>query len=61
MGRLLRLRDVEAELGVSRWTLYEWIRQGRLPALRLASGQLRVRVEDLEEFKEQMERKSSHV
>ena len=46
--RLLPLKDVEARLGLSRWTLYEMIRAGRLPAIKLRSGQYRVREEDVD-------------
>jgi len=43
MEKLLKLAHLEESLGVSRWTLYEWIKSGRLSAIRLRSGQYRVR------------------
>ena len=45
---LLPLRDVERKLGVSRWTLYEMIRTGKLPAVKLASGHYRVKASIVE-------------
>ena len=41
--RLLSLRDVELILGLTRWTLYELIKNGKLPAVKLSSGHYRVR------------------
>jgi len=41
-SRLLSLREVERCLSLSRWTLYEMIRSGRLQAVKLSSGQYRV-------------------
>jgi excisionase family DNA binding protein len=32
---LLGLRDAAASLGLSHWTLREWIRQGKLKSVRL--------------------------
>lgn len=32
------LAEVEREIGVSRWTLYRWIKRGKLFALLLPSG-----------------------
>ena len=43
--KLLPLREVELRLGLTRWTLYELIRAGRLPAIKLQSGHYRVREE----------------
>lgn len=43
--RLLPLKDVERRLGVTRWTLYEMIKAGKLPAVKLESGHYRVREE----------------
>jgi len=45
---LLPLRDVERKLGVSRWTLYDMIRAGRLPAVKLTSGHYRVKASVVE-------------
>lgn len=57
MGRLVSLRIAEYRLGVSRWSLYEWI---RLPAIKLGA-QYRVRESDIEclkgEFKQDGKRR----
>ena len=47
---LLPLREVERRLGLSRWTLYDLIRKGKLKAVKLQSGQYRVPQEDLDAF-----------
>jgi len=46
--RLMPLREVEHQLGLSRWTLYDMIRSGKLPAVRLASGHYRVPASSVE-------------
>ncbi len=38
----LKLAEAERALGVTRWTLYRYIHQGRLPASRLPGGHFRV-------------------
>lgn len=35
-------------LGVSRWTVYDWVRERRIPCLRLAPRTLRFRRSSLE-------------
>ena len=45
---LLPLREVERRLGLTRWTLYQLIRRGELPAIRLGSGHYRVSVDVVE-------------
>ena len=35
--RMIPLRVVEDELGVSRWTLYQWIRDGKLAVIKVGS------------------------
>lgn len=47
---LLRLRVVQAELGVARITLLRWIKAKRLPAVRVGQ-QWRVKRSVLEELK----------
>ena len=42
LGEMLRLAEVEREQGVSRWTLYEWLRSGKLVGVKLACGHYRV-------------------
>ena len=40
--RMLRLGEVEVRLGVSRWTLYDWIKANTINAIRLPSGYFRI-------------------
>ena len=48
---LLKVDEVAAELGLSKFTIYRRIEQGHLPALRLGeNGQLRVTRAALDEF-----------
>ena len=47
---LLGLRDVERRLGLTRWTLYEMIRKGSLPAVKLQSGHYRVSEQAVDEI-----------
>jgi excisionase family DNA binding protein len=37
-SRLLTVREVAAELGVSPVTVYRWVTDGRVPAIRLGVG-----------------------
>lgn len=55
MGKLkvLKLADVQAELGVSRWTLYEWLRTGRLHGFKLPCGHYRIPVDELSKLRSQ--------
>jgi excisionase family DNA binding protein len=46
-GDLLNLRDAAARLGCSPLSLYEWIRLGRMPAVRLGRA-IRIRRTDVE-------------
>ena len=50
--RLLTITEAALQIGVNRATLYRWLRAGRLPAYKLASNTLRVRLVDLREFVE---------
>lgn len=45
---LLTARDVAELLGVTPATVLRWTRQGALPAVRLPSGQIRYRPEELD-------------
>ncbi|HVF78817.1 MAG TPA: helix-turn-helix domain-containing protein [Solirubrobacteraceae bacterium] len=47
---LLTTREVAAQLGVGRSTVYRWITAGQLPAIRIGSGRcapIRVPVDEL--------------
>ena len=48
MTRLLTAREVAELVGVSAETVLRWTRAGRLPALRLPSGAIRFRQEELD-------------
>lgn len=39
---LLRPGEAATYLNVSRWTIYRWVREGRLKATKIGSGSLRV-------------------
>lgn len=47
---LMNTKDAAQYLRVTRNTLYLWIKQGRLPVIRMAKQILRFRRKDLEEF-----------
>ena len=32
-SRMLKLSDLQVELSVSRWTLYEWLKEGKLQGI----------------------------
>ena len=46
-AKVLKLADIQAELGVSRWTLYEWLRNGKLKGFKLPCGHYRVPADEL--------------
>lgn len=48
---MLTLDSVQSILRVSRWTLYAWIREGKLEALRLPSGRFMVPEREVERIK----------
>ena len=48
--RLLTLHEVAHMLGVSYWTVYNWIREGKLKGVKVASGRWRVPKSALEKF-----------
>lgn len=48
MQRLLTLDEVADELRISRRTLYLWIRQKRIKAVKLPNGKLRIESSELE-------------
>lgn len=41
-GKLLRPREVAAQLAVSRSTVYRWFWEGKLQGVRLKTGSLRI-------------------
>ncbi len=49
-SRCLSIREVAAELGISRTTAWELVKEGQLPAVRITPRCLRVAREDLERF-----------
>ena len=51
--KVLKLADIQEELGVSRWTLYEWLRNGKLKGFKLPCGHYRVPADELAKFKSQ--------
>jgi len=48
MQRLLTVNEVAKELRISARTLYLWIKQGRIKAIKLPSGKLRIESSELE-------------
>lgn len=53
--RMLRLGEVEIRLGVSRWTLYDWIKEGTIEAMRLPSGYFRIAESEVERILQERE------
>jgi excisionase family DNA binding protein len=47
MDEYIRLTEAQRALGVSYWTVLRWVREGRLEAIRLPGGQLRVKKADV--------------
>lgn len=47
---LYRTREVAAHFGVMNRTVIDWVRKGRLTAIRLASGQYRITVESFQKL-----------
>jgi excisionase family DNA binding protein len=50
LGRLLTVEEVAAHLGQHPVTVYETIRAGIIPAVRLGTRSIRVRESDLEDY-----------
>lgn len=48
--RLFTLSEVAYMLGVSYWTVYNWVREGRLKGVKVPTGRWRVPRSALEEF-----------
>jgi len=51
MVKVLKLADLEKELGVSRWTLYDWLRTGKLHGFKLSCGHYRIPMNELQRLK----------
>jgi len=47
---VFKLAELERELGVSRCTLYKWLRSGRLRSFGLQSGHSRIPLGELHKF-----------
>lgn len=52
-GRLLTARAVAERLDLSPETVLRWVRRGDLPAIRLPSGAIRFREDDVEAWLEE--------
>ena len=50
-----RLLELEREIGVTRWTLYRWIKRGKLSAILLPSGQFVVSDDEANRLKRDLE------
>ncbi len=50
--RLLRAEEAATFLGVSKWTIYRWIEDGRLRATKVGPGCLRIFSESIEDLVE---------
>ncbi len=46
--RMLPLSEVEQRLQLSRWSLWNWIRDGKLRAVKQPNGHYRVRESEVE-------------
>lgn len=46
--RLLRPEEVASFLGVSKWTIYRWVDEGRLRATKVGPGCLRIFMDSVE-------------
>lgn len=44
---VLKLAVVERELGVSRWTLYEWLKSGQIKGIKLPGGHYRIPMDEV--------------
>ncbi|MBA4417410.1 MAG: excisionase [Syntrophus sp. (in: bacteria)] len=52
----LKLKDVAEKLGVSKVTLWRWIRDGKLSAVKLSQRTVYVRKEELDRFIQESEK-----
>lgn len=51
LHQMLKLAEVERLLGVSRWTLYAWIKRGKIQGVKLPSGHYRIPINEVERLK----------
>ena len=51
---MLKLAEVERELGVSRWTLYEWLKAGKIRGMKLPCGHYRIPAEQVNSLKKEL-------
>ena len=51
---VLKLADLQQELGVSRWTLYEWLKDGKLHGFKLPCGHYRIPAEEVSKLKQEL-------
>ncbi len=54
--RLLKTREVCEILGISKWTLYRWIEEGRIRVVRIASGRYRIPESELRRIIEEVKK-----
>jgi len=52
--KMLKLAEIEQDMGVSRWTLYAWLKEGKIRGIKLPSGHYRVPREELEKLKREI-------
>jgi len=52
--KVVKLSDVLAQLGISRWTLYEWLKMGKLQGFKLPFGHYRVTSDALDKFRQRV-------
>lgn len=48
---MLKIKDLERELKLSRWTLMKLIRQGKIKAVRVSKRAVRIPEEELERIR----------
>ena len=55
-AKVLKLADIEKQLGVCRWTLYHWLREGKIRGFKLPCGHYRIPVTELDKVINEMKR-----
>ena len=50
MSALLTAREVAEQLGLSAETVLRWVRQAKLPAIRLPGGAIRFRADEIDQW-----------
>lgn len=56
MEEYLRVEEAAAKLGVSKQTIYQWVKRGRLSAVTNDLGSVRISQSDVEKTKEKAQR-----